>query len=90
MLRDKLIENPVNTGKVDSLKDVTSIELRTGDHCGIVLLKEKGHLIFFELFFCGTNYYIAHIYKEKERVFRTESDRIVEVKREIKEFLNSL
>ena len=90
MLEDKLIENPINTGKVDSLKNVTSIELRTGNHCGIVLLEEKDHLIFFELAFCGKNYYIAYVYKDGEKVFKTESDKIREVKREIKDFLGKL
>jgi hypothetical protein len=90
MLDDKLIKIPVETGRVKSIKDVTSIGLRTGEHCGIVLFEEKEHLVFFELAFCGKNYYIAHVYKDKERVFRTESDKISETKKAIKEFLSKV
>lgn len=90
MLDDKLIKIPVDTGRVKSIKDVTSMGLRTGEHCGIVLFEEKEHLVFFELAFCGKNYYIAHVYKDKKRVFRTESDKISETKKAIKEFLSEV
>ncbi|MBM25310.1 MAG: hypothetical protein CL760_06405 [Chloroflexi bacterium] len=90
MLDDKLIKIPVETGRVKSIKDVTSMELRTGDHCGVLLFEEKEHLVFFELAFCGKNYYIAHVYKDKERVFITESDKISETKKAIKDFLTKV